>query len=197
MDDAATARASVTGLLRAHHQGDANAFNELFALVYQDLRRVARAQAARGGVDTLNATALVHEVYVRLVDCTQIDWQGRHHFFAVAARAMRRTLVDYARERRSQKRGGGRARADIDLDQLPADGEMDTLLLLGAALDRLAEFNPRLASVAECRLFAGLSEKETAEALDAPLRTVQREWARARAWLQQALQEPGAAGARR
>jgi RNA polymerase sigma-70 factor (ECF subfamily) len=186
------AREAITGLLQAHHQGDPDAFERLVPLIYDDLRQIARRQLAKSATSpTLNATALVHEAWFQLVDETRVDWQSRSHFFAIAARAMRRIVVDHARERSAQKRGGGQAYVDLDPDAIAVEQQAETLLALDQALSTIATFSERLARVAECRLFGGLSEEETAAALDTSLRTVQREWRRARAWLQRAMSPGG------
>jgi RNA polymerase sigma-70 factor (ECF subfamily) len=181
---------NVTELLLAHQQGDRLAFDRLFPLIYQDLKRVAFRQRRRWRTtDTVSNTALVHDVYVRLVDETKIAWESRAHFFAVAARAMRQILVDQARERGAQKRGGQWRRVELITEVLPAsqDAQIDRLLALDRAFETLATISARMVQVAECRVFAGMSEKETSEALNVPLRTVQRDWQRARAWLQREL----------
>jgi RNA polymerase sigma factor (TIGR02999 family) len=132
----------------------------------------------------------VHEAYVTLVDQTGISWQNRGHFFAVAARIMRRLVVDYARARGARKRGGDALQVTLG-DNVPGmASDLETCLALDRALDAMGRFNERLLRTAECRLFAGLSEAETAEALGVSLRTVQREWPRARAWLRTALSTP-------
>lgn len=181
-------RDEITRLLLAHHEGDAEAFRQLTSLVYDDPRRIAMRQIARGGAgETLNATALVHEAYLRLVDETRVEWQDRAHFFAIAARSMRRIIVDHARERRAQKRGGGQVHLELDPERIAVVEQAETLLALDAALAAMSAINERLAQVAECRLFGGLSEEETAQALSVSLRTVQRDWQRARAWLQREM----------
>lgn len=181
-------RDEITRLLLAHHEGDEEAFHQLTSLVYDDLRRIALRQIARGGAgETLNATALVHEAYMRLIDETQVEWQGRAHFFAIAARSMRRIIIDHVRERRAQKRGGGQPHLELDPEQIAVVEQADTLLALDAALAAMSQIDERLAHVAECRLFGGLSEEETARALGVSLRTVQRDWQRARAWLQREM----------
>ena len=174
----------ITRLLRAHHEGDRDAFDELVPLVYDRLRRIARGQRVRRGRgQTLDTTSLVHEAYVRLVDETGVDWQDRSHFFAVCARAMRRILVDYARERTAQKRGGGRPHLTLEPERMGTEQQAEHVLAVDRALETLASFNERLARLVECRYFAGLTEQETADALGVSLRTVQRDWTRARAWL--------------
>jgi len=179
---------TLTTLLSAHHRGDRQAFNRLAEIVYTDLHRIARAQLRRGdGTPTLSATAIVHEAYVALVDETGIPWQNRGHFFAVAARVMRRLVVDYARARGAQKRGGQARAVPLDDDLVGIAPDFDACLALDEALEAMGQVNERLLRTAECRLFAGLSEAETAEALGVSVRTVQREWPRARAWLRLAL----------
>ncbi len=177
-------RDEITRLLIAHHEGDREAFEQLVPLVYDDLRRIARRQIRRGGAaPTLNATAIVHEAYLQLVDEAGVPWQNRGHFFAIAARSMRRIIVDYARERQAQKRGGGQVHVELAPDAVAIDEQAETLLAIDQALTSIATFSKRLARVVECRLFGGLSEAETAQALDVSLRTVQRDWHRGRAWL--------------
>lgn len=178
----------ITRLLQAHHGGDREAFDALVPLVYERLRRIARGQIRRGGRGrTLDTTSLVHEAYVQLVDETGVDWQDRGHFFAISARAMRRILVDYARERTALKRGGGLPDLTLEPGRHGVAGQAEEVLAVDRALDGLAEFNERLARVVECRYFAGMTEEETAQALGSSLRTVQRDWARARAWLRKEL----------
>jgi RNA polymerase sigma factor (TIGR02999 family) len=184
----------ITALLGRHHAGDRQAYDELLALVYDHLRQIARGQLARGWRSTtLTPTALVHEVYLRLADETGVEWQHRSHFFAICARAMRRVLVDHARHRFAQKRGGPRPHLALDDVQVGIDEQADLILAVDQALTSLERFNDRFARVVECRYFAGLTEEETASALDTPLRTVQRDWMRARAWLLKELgaQPPG------
>lgn len=174
----------ITRLLRRHHAGDRAAFDALVPMVYQRLQGIARRQLAQDWrLETLTATALVHEAYVQLCAETGVDWQSRSHFFAVSARAMRRILVDSARRRRARKRGGGAAAVALDLVDVSVDNRIDLVLAVDQALSALEDAVPRLARIVECRFFAGMTEEETAIALEMPLRTVQREWTRARAWL--------------
>ena len=178
----------ITALLRRHHAGDRQAYDELLSLVYDHLRRIARGQLARGWRSTtLTPTALVHEVYVQLANETGVEWQHRSHFFAISARAMRRVLVDHARERNAQKRAGGRPHLALHEIQIGVDTQAELIVAVDEALTSLERFNARLARVVECRYFAGLTEDETASALGTSLRTVQRDWMRARAWLLKAL----------
>jgi RNA polymerase sigma factor (TIGR02999 family) len=173
-----------TDLLLAWSHGEREAFDRLLPLVYQQLRRAARGQVGRGWASrTLDTTALVHETYLQMVDDRTVDWQDRRHFFAIAARVMRRILVDHARHLRAKKRGGSARRIDLDEAAIPVGDRLEVVLAVDEALARLEAFNERLARVVECRYFAGLSEEETAAALGSSLRTVQRDWMRARAWL--------------
>lgn len=180
----------MTELLIAHGQGAAGALDQLVPLVYDDLRKAARAQlrrvASRG--QSLDTTGLVHEAYLRLVDQSRVSWQDRGHFFAVCAVAMRQILIDRARRRTRAKRGGGAEAVPIEAANEPADAAAEHLLDLDFALQKLATVDPRLVRVVECRYFAGLTEQETAEALGVSLRTAQREWLKARAWLRSELQ---------
>jgi RNA polymerase sigma factor (TIGR02999 family) len=179
----------ITALLLRHHRGDQEAFDHLVAIVYARLRSIARRQLGRRRGATLDTVGLVHEAYLRLVDETGVPWQDRAHFFAIAARAMRRIVVDYARRRAARKRGGGLRPVTLDSVQVGVEGQTEQVLAVDEVLEALASFNERLARVVECRFFAGLSDEETAEALGVSLRTVERDWTRARAWL---LKELGA-----
>lgn len=174
-------------LLTRSRGGDRSAFDLLYTRLYDDLRQAARGQLRRYGGDTLDTSALVHEAYVRLVDETSVPWECRSHFLAIAARAMRRAMVDYVRERTALKRGGGSLHVTLSHDAIGASQQPETLIAIDRALSELATFNERLPQVAECRLFGGMTEEETAHALDVSVRTVQRDWQRARAWLQQEL----------
>ncbi len=178
----------ITRLLHAHAGGDRGAIDQLVPLVYEQLRRIARRQLARDGrPQTLSTTSLVHEAYMQLADESGVAWQNRSHFFAICARAMRRILVDAARRRGAAKRGGSLPRLEVDPSLIGVDGQTELVLAVDQALGRLAGVEPRLERVVECRYFAGMSEEETAEALAVSLRTVQRDWMRARAWLQREL----------
>jgi RNA polymerase sigma factor (TIGR02999 family) len=181
----------VTGALERLKAGDPEAFDELVPLVYKDLRRLARRQmGVLPGGRTLGTTGVVHEAYLKLRGRQGSPWQDRGHFFAVAARAMRHVLIDYAKRRSRQKRGGGGTPVTLDEETLAVSREADHLIAVDEALDVLAAAEPRLARVVECRFFAGLSEEETAEALGVSLRTVQRDWAQARTALA-AVMAPG------
>ena len=179
----------ITGLLKAWRGGDSTALDRLTPLVYDHLRRVARQYVRRDNVERrFDATALVHDAYIRLVDARLVDWQDRAHFFAVTARIMRRLLVDAARARVSAKRGGGMERVDhssLDLDDFPAAAtdRSDQISALDDALDALAAVAPRAAKAVEMRFFGGLSVEDTANALGVSVPTVMRDWRVARAWL--------------
>ena len=171
----------VTQLLVAFRDGDRDAFDRLVPLVYDDLRRIARAQLRRDRVGkTLNTTGLVHEAYVRLVDQSRVNWEDRNHILAVCAVAMRRIVISNARRRAAAKRGGGERAVTFEEERVARDEGADRLLALDQALARLEKDEPRLARVVECRHFAGLSAQETADALGTSLRTVERDWTRAR-----------------
>lgn len=178
----------ITQALLACREGDDDAFRQLMNLAYHDLRRIAHRQLERGRPGlTLNTTGLIHEAYLKLVDHAQVDWQDRSHFFAVCARAMRHIIVDYAKRKNAQKRGGNAPHVDLEEVRLATAQEAEMLVALDEALDRLASLDERLIRVVECRFYAGFSEQETAEALAVSLRTVQRDWMRARAWLREEM----------
>jgi RNA polymerase sigma factor (TIGR02999 family) len=179
---------AATDLLLQSCAGDPTALADVVPLVYDELRRLAHRQLQRETKgQTLSTTALVHEAYIRLIDQTRVQWNGRAHFMAIAATAMRRILVDRARSHRSLKRGGPRRRVSLDSIQLPAEDRAEVLLALNDALDRLHQLNARQAKVVECRFFGGMTEEETAEALGIGLRTAKRDWAKARGWLYQEI----------
>lgn len=181
-------RTDITELLIAHGGGDPEALHRLVPLVYDDLRRVARLQLRRRRPgQTLDTTGLVHEAYLRLVDQTRATWRNRGHFLAVSALAMRQIAVDHARWRSRAKRGGGHAPIPLEDVDEPAAREAVRIIELDDALNKLAVENQRLARIVEYRYFAGLSEQETAAALDISVRTAQRDWCKARAWLRREL----------
>jgi RNA polymerase sigma factor (TIGR02999 family) len=181
----------VTRLLRAHEKGDTQAFQKLVPLVYEELRRVARGQLRRGPAwPSLEVTGLVHEAYLKLVGAEQLTARDSGHLMAIAATAMRQILVDRARARLRVKRGRGERPETLDTLQVAAAPSAEWLLDLDRALALLRERDARLASVFECRYFADLSEQETAQALGISLRTCQRDWKRARAWLRAELEAP-------
>lgn len=174
----------VTRILEQIEQGNQAAAAELLPIVYSELRKLAgnRLKREKAG-QTLQATALVHEAYLRLVGNAEIKWDGRSHFFAAAAEAMRRILVDHARRRHSIKHGGDFERQELTDDVTIEQGDIDQLLDLDAALTKLAAEDAEMAKLVELRYFAGLSVEETAKALGLSPRTVKRNWAYARAWL--------------
>ena len=181
--------ATITGLLLAWRAGEAKALDRLLPLVYDELRGIAHRQLLRERPEhTLDTVGLVHEAYIRLVDQTQVQWADRSHFFAVAAQAMRRVLVDYARRYHAEKRGEAPVRVNLRDAVLVADDSADKLLAIDYALNDLAALDERLARVVECRFFGGLTETETAEVLGVTERTVRRDWTKAKGWLHKALQ---------
>jgi RNA polymerase sigma factor (TIGR02999 family) len=177
----------ITGLLAALRDGDRTALDRLFPLVYQELHARAHHQLARRRPgDTLSTTALVHEAYLKLTDSAHQTYEDRVHFFAVASRAMRQILVDYARRMTAAKRGGGLA-VSLDPDQLGDPGRAEELVALDEALTRLEGLDERLARTVEMRFFGGLSVEEAADALGVSPRTVKRDWRKARAFLYEAI----------
>ena len=181
-------RAGVTQLLRAWGQGDESALAKLAPLVENELHRLAHKYMRREGPGkTLQTTALVNEVYLRLIDIEDVSWQNRAHFFAVSARMMRRILTDFARSRQYLKRGGGAVQVSWD-DALAVSQPQDAdIVALDDALNELALLDPRKAEVVELRFFGGLSVEETAEVLKVSQQTVMRDWKFAKAWLMRAL----------
>jgi len=163
--------------------------DELVAVAYEELRAIAHARLAwRGAGGTLSTTALVHEAYLKLADQSSSKWRDRAHFFAVASLAMRHVLVDFAKARVALKRGGTRRRITLDDDAIAVDDQADALLQLDEALVRLAGVEPRLAKVVELRFFGGLTEDEIAGALGVTVRTVRRDWVKARVMLRHVLE---------
>ncbi|HEY9430007.1 MAG TPA: sigma-70 family RNA polymerase sigma factor [Blastocatellia bacterium] len=175
---------NITRLLLDWRNGDQTAFDRLMPLVYEELRRMANhyMRNERRG-HTLQTSALVNEAYLRLVDHENIEWQNRAHFFGVAAQAMRRILVDYARSRNYQKRGGGAQQVSLDEAMTLAGDRAAELIALDDALRELAKMDERKSRVVELRYFGGLSQEETAEALGVSIPTVTRDWNTAKAWL--------------
>jgi RNA polymerase sigma factor (TIGR02999 family) len=183
---------SLSGLLRDLSQGRPDALDRLMAVLYDELRRIAHAQLRqeRPG-HTLDSTALIHETYLRLAGIDQVQWHDRSHFLAVAGRVMRRVLVDYARARKRDKRGGDvmlvSLGAALDVSTVPAE----ELVELDETLNRLETLNERACRVVECRCFGGMSVEETAEALGTSAATVKRDWVFSRAWLNRELRSTG------
>lgn len=167
---------------------DPNHVDGLFPAVYDELRRLAHRHLEREATGhTLTTTDLVHQAYLTLHEQTRAHWSSRAHFLSVAATAMRRILVDHARSRQSQKRGGALKRVPLESVAPAVAQPPDLLVALDEALDRLRSLDPRQAQVVECRFFGGMSEEETAEALGIAVRTIRRDWARARSWLYREL----------
>lgn len=184
----------LTALLRRASGGDRDAFDTLLPYVYDELKSVAhRRLAAERDAHTLDTTALVHETYFKLVEQDRVEWRSRAHFFAIAARAMRRILIDYARQRNAERRGGGAEKVSLDhAPGIPAPGVVGEeraldLIALDDALDRLAQFNARGAEVVLYRYFGGLTHRETAEVLGVSEVTVRRAWTASRAWLRREM----------
>ena len=178
----------VTALLLELRDGDRAAMDRIFPIIYAELHRIAHAQLLRErDGHTLSATALVHEAYFKLVDVTRVEWRDRVHFLSMAARAMRRILIDYAREQNAQRRGGGARPITLEEALVAVDLDSESLVALDEALGTLGAMNPRLVRVVECRFFGGMTEEETALALDVTSRTIRSDWVKARGWLRQAL----------
>jgi RNA polymerase sigma factor (TIGR02999 family) len=189
--------ATVGRLLDALRAGDRQAFDQLLPLVYGELHHLAEQQRRRwSGDDTLNTTALVHEAYLRLAGQSTPAWRSRPHFLAVAARAMRHILLDYAKSKQRAKRGGGQHRVSLqEIESAlkggdPADAGAEALLALDDALRRLDEHDPRQSRIVECRFFGGMPIQDTADALGISPATVKRGWAMAQAWLYRELAHP-------
>jgi RNA polymerase sigma-70 factor, ECF subfamily len=188
MDKPSTATHRVTQLLEDWSSGNQAAHDELMSLVYDDLRRLARRyMRGEGSAHTLQATGLVNEAYLRLVDQKNVRWQSRAHFFGIAAQMMRRILVDHARTRHRVKRGGGALRVSMNEVEGIAQESPTDLLALDEALSRLAEVDGRKSRIVELRFFGGLSIQETAEVLQVSPGTIMHDWTLAKAWLYRAL----------
>ena len=178
----------VTALLIDWRSGDGGAIEKLLPLVHDELRRVAKRHMAPERPDhVLQATALVNEVYIRLIDIRRVQWQHRAHFFAMAARLMRRVLVEFARARNNQKRGGALHRVTFEENMVVANDGLDDLIAIDVALRSLAAQYERQSQVVELRFFGGLTVEETAEALMISPETVQRDWKFAKSWLMREL----------
>jgi RNA polymerase sigma factor (TIGR02999 family) len=189
--------ADITILLKAWSGGDEQALARLSERVYPELRLMARRHMKKERhANTLQGTALVHEVYLRLVDVTRIDWQERAQFFAMAAQMMRRILVDAARARGAHKRGGGAVIVDLDQTAILSSEPHRSILALDEALTAFSEVAPRQAKVVELRYFGGLTEEEIVAALKISPRTVRRDWGLAKAWLLRALSHNAGAASR-
>jgi len=183
-----TEKQEVTQLLKKAQNGDRHSLDKLLPLIYDELRRVAANQLQKERADhTLQATALVHEAYLRLLEQREVDWQNRAHFFSIAAEMMRRILVNYAVQRNAQKRGDGAARLSLEEAVSFSDEKDLDLVSLDDALKQLAEYDADAARIVELRFFGGLTIEETAEVLGISDSTVKREWRTAKAWLKAKL----------
>jgi RNA polymerase sigma factor (TIGR02999 family) len=190
----ASPHGEITELLRQVSAGDREAFSRIVSLVYRELGHLARRRLGSERAEhTLNTTALVHEAYLKLAGQTRTEWRNREQFFAIASEAMRRILIDHARGRLRDKRGGDHERVALHDDAVPelahvlGDTDADELVALDEALQRLKEFNPQGAQIVQYRFFGGLSNEEIAKLLDVSDRTVRRSWTVARAWLRREL----------
>jgi len=183
-------KSNITQLLKEIRKGNSEAYDELFPKVYDRLRNMAAIQLNREyHAHTLRKTALVHEVYMKLVNQSEIVLRDRAHFFAIAARAMRQILVDYARKKKAQKRGGERHHITLDEEQIDLNRHAEHLIELNDLIDRLAQFDERKSRVVEMRFFAGMTIREIAEYLEVSTRTVDRDWLKARTWLHKELKQ--------
>ncbi len=190
-DDDRKLEPDVTALLSQATDGDEQAADELLPMVYRQLRAIANNRmASENPGHTLQATALVNEVFLRLFGNRKLAWQNRAHFYATASEAMRRVLLDHAKSKGRKKRGGTGKKMPLNVAELAADGDPEQILALDAALCRLEEQNPEAAGVVRLRFYAGLSVDQTAEALEMSPRTVDRRWKFARAWLFDQLSQP-------
>ena len=191
MVDTTHEQGDLTRLLHRAAVDERGALHEVLALLTESMRRIARRQlVGEGAGHTLETDGLVHEAWLRLEGLERVQWRDRQHLLAVAARTMRRVLIDYAEQRRARKRGGGEVAVGLehaDAMAIAIDAHADELQALDEALLRLAELNARQAQVVECRFFVGLSVEETAEALNLSPATVKRDWTAARAWLNREL----------
>lgn len=183
----------VTQILQDWNGGDADAPERLMPLVYDEMRRLARAFLARErDGHTLQPTALVNEAYLRLVDQTRVNWQNRAHFYAIASSMMRRVLIDHARAHGTEKRGGAAIHLSLEDVQVPLEQRASSFIALDDALQNLEQIDERKCKIVEMRFFGGLRDEEIAEVLGVTTRTVQRDWKKARLWLYRELSEPPA-----
>lgn len=190
--DGAASAGEITRLAERWGAGDPDALERLITLVYDELRELAHHSIRRGRPDTvLDTTVLVHEAYLRMARLEASAWPSRAHFFAFCSTAMRRIVIDYARRRGAAKRGGERIRVPLAADTAVSDRDVAEVLAVEDALVRLEQRSPRMARIVECRFFGGMTVDETAEALATSRRTVEREWLRARVYLQQELADEG------
>lgn len=178
----------ITQLVGRWSEGDDEALEQVIELVYDDLRVIARRHLRPSDGASLDTTGLVHEAYLKLVRSEDMTWASRAHFFAFCSKAMRRILIDFARHRNAQKRGGGQVMATLNEDTGATESDIVEVLAVEDALAKLEERSPRMARIVECRFYGGMTVPETAQALDVSERTVEREWRRARTYLLDALQ---------
>lgn len=184
-------RSDITGLLHSIRDGERQAIDALISLVYDEMKRLARARLGwRSGSETLDTTALVHETYLKLFDQTRVTLNDRRHFFSVAAIAMRQIIVDRARRQAALKRGAKPVRVNLDEAQLSIEDAAESLLAIEQALRRLADVDERLSRVVELRFFGGFSVEQTAEVVGVDARTIKRDWRKARALLYDTLAMP-------
>lgn len=179
----------VTLILQEARDGSEKAYDKLFPLVYDRLKDIANMRIKREQNPTFSKTDLVHEAYFQLVDIDDVDWQDRTHFYAIASRCMRRVLIDHARKKKAQKRGGDREPITYLDEIMNVEHQAEELINLDAALEKLSELNPRLTEIVECRYFGEMTIEDTAAALDISVSTVKRDWAKARGWLYKELKE--------
>ncbi|MCB1024073.1 MAG: sigma-70 family RNA polymerase sigma factor [Acidobacteria bacterium] len=183
-------KTDITLILQQVSEGDESAKEHLIAVVYDELKRQARIYLLGERKNhTLQPTALVHETYLRLVNQNKVEWKNRNHFFAIAARLMRRILIDYARSRSAEKRGGSNTRFSLDDKQISTTQRSSALIALDDALERLSAIDPRKARIVEMKFFGGLNESEIAEIEEVSTRTLRREWRIARLWLYRELRD--------
>lgn len=181
-------KSNITRLLILACSGNEDAYDQLFPLVYNHLRDIAQRQLARErSGHTLQKTELVHEVYLKLIDQTKINWKNRNHFYAIATKAMRQILVDYARKKTAQKRGGKQQRLTFNEEKINLEQHAEDLIALNDLIDRMAQFDKRKSRVVEMRFFAGMTIREIAELLEVSTRTVDRDWLKARTWIHKEL----------
>ena len=181
-----------TQLLADACAGDERAYDRVLPVVYDELRALAQSMMRYERADhTLQATAVVHEAYLRLVDQSRVQWENRAHFFALAAQAIRRILVDHARSKRRDKRGGGAAKLELPAELAASFDDQIDVVAVDAALEQLAARSPKQAKIVELRFFGGLTVPEVSDVLGTPQRTIEREWRFARAWLFRALADEG------
>jgi len=185
--------ANVTQLLVEFQEGNPDAADRLWSEVYDELRRIAHYKLRHErSSHTMSTTALVHEAYLKLIDQSQVEWEDRLHFFAMSSRIMRNILIDYARRRSAQKRGGDRTHVQLDDAIVSAEKSAHVFLALDEALKQLTELDERLGRVVEYRFFGGMQEQEIAELLGVSKRTVRRDWRKAKGWLSRALADNAA-----